>query len=395
MLQSAQVNPNDELRPYLRAANVQPGGRIADDDLRQMWFADPELSAYSLAAGDVVVVEGGSVGRSAIVREGQAGLGFQNSILRLRPGPLLRNRFECYWMEHLLACGYVGMTVNAATIAHYTVEKVKASPVVLPPMDAQDAIADFLDRETEEIDAFVVDQECLIELLSERKEAVVEAAVWPLPEGGSATNLAATLPSLPDGWRMVRNKNIFQVRRDTSVEGDEEMLSVSHITGVTPRSEKKVTMFEAESTTGYPLVYPGDLVVNTMWAWMGAAGVSSHVGIVSPAYGVYEPFSDEYCGEFFDLLIRTRRYVAAMTANSRGIRSSRLRLYPEVFLAMPVPLPPIQVQHDIVARVGRSTSEIEAAIRDAQRSIELSRERRSALIGAAVTGQLNVTGRRP
>ncbi len=56
-----------------------------------------------------------------------------------------------------------------------------------------------------------------------------------------------------------------------SVKGEEEMLSVSHLTGVTPRSEKTVYMFEAESTVGYKLVHTGDLVINTMWAWMAGS----------------------------------------------------------------------------------------------------------------------------
>lgn len=70
------------------------------------------------------------------------------------------------------------------------------------------------------------------------------------------------------------------------------MLSVSHKTGVTPRSQKNITMFMAESYEGHKVCRPGDIVVNTMWAWMAAIGVSRHVGIVSPAYGIYRPASD-------------------------------------------------------------------------------------------------------
>lgn len=76
---------------------------------------------------------------------------------------------------------------------------------------------------------------------------------------------------------------------ERSVSGNEELLSVSHKTGVTPRRLKNITMFKAESYAGYKLCRPGDLVVNTMWAWMAALGVSQHGGIVSNAYGVYRP----------------------------------------------------------------------------------------------------------
>jgi hypothetical protein len=56
------------------------------------------------------------------------------------------------------------------------------------------------------------------------------------------------------------------------VTGEEELLSVSHTTGVTPRSQKNVTMFKAESYVGHKVARSNDIVINTMWAWMSALG---------------------------------------------------------------------------------------------------------------------------
>jgi type I restriction enzyme S subunit len=100
------------------------------------------------------------------------------------------------------------------------------------------------------------------------------------------------LPELPAAWEIHRAKYSFREADDRSEQGNEELLSVSHKTGVTPRSQKNITMFMAESYEGHKVCRPGDIVVNTMWAWMAAIGVSRHVGIVSPAYGIYRPASD-------------------------------------------------------------------------------------------------------
>ena len=81
---------------------------------------------------------------------------------------------------------------------------------------------------------------------------------------------------------------------------------MSHITGVTPRSEKNITMFMAVSHVGHKLCKPGDLVINTMWAWMAALGVARQAGIVSPSYAVYRSHrSSRLLGEYTDLLLRT------------------------------------------------------------------------------------------
>src|ERR1035441_9591271 len=88
------------------------------------------------------------------------------------------------------------------------------------------------------------------------------------------------LELVPGHWCQLRAKYIFREVDERSATGKEELLSVSHLTGVTPRSQKTITMFLAKSNVGHKICRPGDAVINTMWAWMGALGVSRHTGIV-------------------------------------------------------------------------------------------------------------------
>lgn len=81
------------------------------------------------------------------------------------------------------------------------------------------------------------------------------------------------IDKIPSHWNETRAKYLFREVDDRSKTGDEELLSVSHITGVTPRSQKNINMFLAESYIGSKLCREGDLVINTMWAWMAALGV--------------------------------------------------------------------------------------------------------------------------
>ena len=80
---------------------------------------------------------------------------------------------------------------------------------------------------------------------------------------------------IPAHWKVRRNKRIFNERDDRSATGKEELLTVSHITGVSPRAEKNVGMFLPETLEGYKHCSVGDLVINTMWAWMGVSSLGS------------------------------------------------------------------------------------------------------------------------
>ena len=269
-------------------------------------------------------------------------------------------------------------------------EEFASIKVRLPHTATQRAIADYLDTETGRIDALITKKRRMIDLLQYRLVSLATQLV----NGGDGEQKSGipSIPYIPRQWKSLRNKAFMHEPNKRSKTGEEEMLSVSHLTGVTPRSEKTVYMFEAESTVGYKLVQPGDLAVNTMWAWMGAAGVSQHHGIVSPSYGVYRIDQSIVLPAYFDLLVRTPAYICEMTRYSRGVTSSRLRLYPDQLLALRTPVPPKGEQHEIIQQFEAAAEKGRSAIDALDRQVELLAERRQALITAAVSGKLPTPG---
>lgn len=199
------------------------------------------------------------------------------------------------------------------------------------------------------------------------------------------------LGRMPRHWHTLRAKYLYREVDERSTTGEETLCSVSHTTGVTPRKEN-VTMFEAESTVGHKICRPDDLVINTLWAWMAALGVAKQVGIVSPAYGVYRPrVGSELLPAFADRLLRIPQYKAEYMARSTGINASRLRLYPDQFLGIPILLPPAGEQRKILAFLDGVDRRINRFIRNRRRLIEVLNEQKQAIIHGAVTRGLDDT----
>jgi type I restriction enzyme S subunit len=200
------------------------------------------------------------------------------------------------------------------------------------------------------------------------------------------------LPNVPAHWDEQRAKVFFHEVDERSRTGGEELLSVSHLTGVTPRSQKNVTMFKAESYVGHKLCRPGDVVINTLWAWMAALGGARHTGLVSPAYGVYRPHSPvSFNPAYLDYLLRTRAYVSEYNCRSTGIRASRLRLYPNQFLDIPLIQPPRAEQDQIVAYLRVQDAHIARLVKAKRELIKLLNEQKLRIIDQAVTRGLNAS----
>ena len=353
--------------------------RITDDGLRS-------CSARLSPPETIVLTKRAPIGQLAVAK---VELCSNQGCFLLEPGSGVDPQFYFHWLSANTA--YLQILGRGSTFMELSTDDLKSLRVPHPPIYVQNSIAGFLNENALQIDTLIEAKQTLLGLLAEKRRTLVAEAVMrgldrsaPLRPSG-----IDWLGDIPAHWGIERSRWLFAERDERSETGEEEMLTVSHITGVTPRSEKDVNMFEAETTAGYKLCFTGDLVINTLWAWMGAMGTAPVDGIVSPAYNVYTP-SQRLLPAYVDALVRIPVFAQEVTRYSKGVWSSRLRLYPEGFFETFWPVPPIGEQEQIVAYIDEERTKIDKLATATERSIALLKERRSALIAAAVTGQIDI-----
>ena len=150
-------------------------------------------------------------------------------------------------------------------------------------------------------------------------------------------------------------------------------------------------MFKAQSYVGYKLCWPGDLVINSLWAWARGLGVSRYHGIISSAYGVYrlrQRYS-RYSG-YVHRLVRSIPFNYELQVRSKGIWVSRLQLTDEAFFDAPIPVPTTSDQAAIVRFLDHADRRIRRYIRAKEKLIALLEEQKQAIIHQAVTGRFDV-----
>lgn len=199
------------------------------------------------------------------------------------------------------------------------------------------------------------------------------------------------LGEVPEHWLVKRYKQVFSERGERSLDGSEELMSVSAYYGVRPRAEtldEGDHLSRAESLEGYKICRKNDLVMNIMLAWNRGLGFSWQDGIVSPAYCVFHVI-DGSNPNYLDYLVRSDDATRYFKAYSAGVIDSRLRLYPETFGRLYVAIPPAVEQAQIARFLDHETARIDVLIEEQQCLIELLKEKRQAVISHAVTKGLD------
>jgi type I restriction enzyme S subunit len=278
----------------INQACVSPRGLV----IEKAKFHDPDdtmrIGAW-LKTGDILI---NSTGTGTLGRVGYVDEGFPKNSFADGHVTIVRDskeRFVPRFLFYLLSIQQEQLTVECAEGATNQIELSRHNlgnkVIEWPSLQEQQRIAAFLDVEVSRLNQLVDGKQRLLDLLSEKRRALIANAVTrglnpaaPLRDSG-----IDWLGQIPAHWQTENTRWLFKEIDDRSEDGSEELLTVSHLTGVTKRSEKDVNMFLAESNEGYKRCRAGDLVINTLWAWMGAMGVTPHDGIVSPAYNVYRP----------------------------------------------------------------------------------------------------------
>jgi len=391
------VKYNPSLPRYIRITDFSIDGNLSEEN--KLSLREEIGKNYLVNDGDLLFARSGAtVGKVFQFKNSNANessFAYAGYLIKASPNyDIITSDFLFYYTQSGAFNSWKNSIFIKATIENIGAEKYSNLKLPLPPKDQQLLITKFLNNKTAKINQAIEQKERMIELLHERKQIIIQNAITKGldPNVKMKDSGVEWIGEIPKHWDVKRAKYIFYESDERSLDGSEELLSVSHMTGVTARSEKDVNMFKAEDYSGSKICRKGDLVYNIMWAWMGALGVSNEYGIVSPSYAVYRALRHiEFNGWYIEELLKSKNYVTHYNQVSTGLHSSRLRFYSRMFFNMEIGFPDFDEQNEIEKEVKSITNKIENAIYKLSIQIEKLKEYKTTLIDHAVTGKIKVS----
>ena len=383
MLQNHPQSQRDRLVPYLKALHVL-WGRVETEDLHEMFASPADIQQYGIQTGDLLVCEGGEVGRAGIVALAPAPCIVQNALHRVRSREASDVQFLQYVLSVASCSGWFDVLFSKATIAHFTREKFAALRVPFPPsVDDQRMIATFLDRETERIDTLIAKKERQIELLQEKRAALISHAVTkgldpsvPMKDSG-----VEWLGEIPAHWEKSKLRFVFE-----SLDNERIPLSGE----IRAAMAKNYPYYGASGIIDYveDYIFDESLILvaedganllsrSTPLAFIarGKYWVNNHAHILRPKIG---PLA------YWEGVLQTFDYTPLITG------AAQPKLTKENLGGVWLPLPQYAEQCVIADYLEQEAGCIDTLIREVQDSANTLQEYRTALISAAVTGKIDV-----
>lgn len=263
----------------------------------------------------------------------------------------------------------------------------------IPTIAAQSATANYLDRETGQIDGLIEKKTRFIALLKEKRAAVIDHAVTEGIDRNAERKPAGLdwLGDIPAHWDTVPPTVLFKESKERAHEGD-QLMSATQKYGVIPLAEfealeqRQVTMAVA-NLDKRKHVEVGDFVIS-MRSMDGGLERARAVGSVRSSYSVLK-CGPEVEGRFFGYLLKSSLYIQALRLTTSFIRDGQDMNFSH-FRKVRLPRIPIAEQTRIADHIERETIRIDGLLEKTERSIALLKEKRAALITAAVTGKIDV-----
>lgn len=263
-----------------------------------------------------------------------------------------------------------------------------------PPLQEQTAIANFLDEKTAKIDQTIAQKEKLIELLKERKQIIIQNAVTKglNPNAKMKPSGIDWIGDIPEHWEVSKlgvSLKVVSIKNKPNLS----LLSITREKGVIVRDVEDDSSnhnFIPDDLSGYKMIKEGQFGMNKMKAWQGSFGVSKYTGIVSPAYYIFDLISN-INPDYFHLAIRSKFYLPFFVAASDGVRVGQWDLNKQRMKDIPIFIPTVKEQEEILELYEKSSSKIDVSISKLENQIQKIQEYKTVLIDSAVTGKIKVS----
>jgi type I restriction enzyme, S subunit len=395
---------------FLRSQNVYDEGLALGDVVYIRPETDAEMSWSRVAPGDILLnITGASLGRTCLVpREfGASNVNQHVCIIRLFQEEL--RPYIALVMKSAAIKAQIDATQNGAAREGLNFEQISKLVLSIPPLSEQTAIAAFLDRETGKIDALVAEQEKLIALLTEKRQAVISHALTkgldpaaPMKDSG-----IEWLGEVPAHWEVCQVRHALSVLTDYTANGSFAALAenVNYLSEGFSRLVRLTDLRENLDNAGIYVDEPAHNFLSKSELFGGEvliANVGAYAGYacLMPAIKQKATLGPNMFLMRFDATKTSNRFAA--TAFSAAYLKEQLNLA-STSTAQPklnkdnvkscfIVLPPINEQEKILEFIDGDTGRLDTLLAEAQRAIDLLKERRTALISAAVTGKIDVRG---
>ena len=319
-----------------------------------------------------------------------------SEVLVMRPLEGCLKSYLAYCLLNAPYIRWIDTLTYGAKMPRVSPDEVACSSIPLPPLPEQQAIADFLDRETTRIDALVAKKEWLLELLQEKRTALITRAVTKGLDLNPRVKDSGVewLGEIPAHWETTKLRRLLTL--------------VAHHVDVRPEQLYQEIgirswgrgIFHKDPVTGADLgdkrvfnLRPGELVLNIVFAWEGAVAITSESEkdmIASHRFPTFQHARNLVDLDYLLMFLQSEHGRGLMGLNSPGAAGRNRTIRMDSFLEEEVPLPLLEEQREIVANFRSSERRLQSLSGKVREALERLKELRTALISAAVTGQIDV-----
>ncbi|TPX28998.1 restriction endonuclease subunit S [Cylindrospermopsis raciborskii] len=310
-------------------------------------------------------------------------------LLALKTSQEVNGKFLFY---ELIAEGFIDQ-VNSFTygtkMPRVSPEQITSLFITLPPLSEQQAIARFLDRETAKIDTLIAKKERLIELLKEKRTALISHAVTKglNPDAPMKDSGIEWLGKIPEGWKMIRLKYVAPVSSVKLTQKPDHLpyLGLEHIESKTGRLLLDTPVENVESTVS--CFEKGDVLFGKLRPYLAKVFLAEFQGVSTTELLALKT-SQEVNGKFLFYQLIAEGFINQVNSFTYGTKMPRVS--PEQITSLFITLPPLSEQQAIAQFLDRETAKIDTLVTKTRISIDKLKEYRTALISAAVTGKIDI-----
>jgi type I restriction enzyme S subunit len=400
-----QAGPNvEEGIPYIRPTDMTDEDGVTNP--AQLLKTSSEIAAsYSrstIRKGDLVCSIGPSFGKVMVVPPILDGANLTQGTARISVRTDISRKFVFWALRSKNSIVQWEASVGGATFRALNLGPLSETKLCVPPLSEQIVIAAFIDHETAKIDALIAEQENLISLLSEKRQATISHVVTRglNPASTMKNSGVSWLGEVPVDWSVKRLK--FLVRESVAgpygssltksmyvpagyrVYGQQQVIADNFSVGDYYISEEKFAEMQRYQ------VAPDDVLISVMGTIGRAAVVPQDVapGIINPRLVLYRVLKQLVHPKYLQVFLNNRTSQDYFSLAAQGTTMEGLNM--TSIGELEVALPPVSEQVRILDFLRSEDEEIAALVGAAARTVTLLKERRIAVITAAVTGQIDV-----